>query len=209
MTAAAQRRVEQVLEAKRLLHPTLRKVPSERELRHICWLERVTVVQDHRLPIAGALVGFTGEWTLFLSTKLAASLAPPTLLHELAHLWLHHDPYADRSEMLFTMLADESDDPREEEADYLVALVFGDSFVTAPIAALRPSGAGFAPLQRLAAEGTEGPAISWNLLEQVERADRPDPFPAGLVVQHLPGDDRVPAMLADRPAPPGPTELGH
>lgn len=115
-------------------YPELEHRPGHRALYRICLNEGVQIVYDDRLPTAGALVRFLGQWTLFLSRKLAWRLTPPTILHELAHLWLHANA------PLYTTSAEE--DPREEEADYLVSLAYGPDYLVFPLAELRPDAEG-------------------------------------------------------------------
>ena len=115
-------------------YPALGTRPGHRALYRICESEGVQIVYDDRLPTAGALVRFLDVWTLFLSRKLAWRLTPPTIVHELAHLWCHADG------PIYTTSPEE--DPREEEADYLVSLVYGPDYVVFPLAELRPDAEG-------------------------------------------------------------------
>jgi Zn-dependent peptidase ImmA (M78 family) len=112
-------------------YPVLLQRPGYQDLAVICNREGIIVVHDDRLPTAGALVKFLDIWTIFLSSKLAWSLAAPTMMHELAHRWCHAD------EPLFTNVPFDVD-PREEEADYFVSLVYGPHYLVFPVADLVP-----------------------------------------------------------------------
>lgn len=122
--------IRRILRRQSRHYPELNRRPGYRELLHICHAEGVTVVRDERLPTAGALVYCLDSWTLFLSSKLAFSLVPATMVHELAHLWCHTG-----SEVYTTSI---EDDPREEEADYFVSLVYGPHYLVCPVAELLP-----------------------------------------------------------------------
>lgn len=113
-----------VIARKRRVHPELTHALSWCDFLRICERERVQVrVRQGTMARPGLLVPYLGEWTIIIS-----GTAPPRRhtyigVHELGHLWLHHDRSAERWERVYNMDYDWSDDPREDDAELFASLV--------------------------------------------------------------------------------------
>src|SRR5688572_29918844 len=113
------RYIQSVLVLKRAEHPELRASPSRLEMRRVCQREGVHVV---RVPTPRpGLYCFDGEWTLLLSSHRPRELDAYWMLHELAHLWLHHNT---RSDGLLSLLPNDTLDDRESDVSILCGVVF-------------------------------------------------------------------------------------
>jgi hypothetical protein len=119
-------RIESVVARKRLEHHELRHAwPSATAMRRVCDREGVYVA---RVPVPKTgLYCYGGEWTLLLSSHNPREMDAYWMLHELAHLWLHHDPIADRDETVYTILPNEARDSRESDVAIFCASVFRDT----------------------------------------------------------------------------------
>ena len=113
-----------VVIAKQLEHPELRQPPTWSELRRVIAREDVDILVAP-LPRPAQLVQYGGAWTIVISSEVAPSRYTYYALHELGHLWLHHDTTAERWERVYTMDAAEPDGPREYEAEVFVAIILG------------------------------------------------------------------------------------
>lgn len=114
--------VERVLAEKREQHPELRTRPSWSAIERVLQREGITL---RRCPIPGhfgLLLQYRGRWTIALNTLAPVARNLYVVLHELAHLWLHHSPAA-QWEPLFTMGYDVGHDAREDDADTFASMV--------------------------------------------------------------------------------------
>ncbi len=71
----------------------------------------------------GVIVAYGAQWSIILSTTAPRARYVYIVLHELAHIVLHHEP-AERWETVYTM-ADEvvGFDSREDDADLFAAMI--------------------------------------------------------------------------------------
>jgi hypothetical protein len=108
-----------ILEAKRAQHPELRRQASLAGMRGIARRERVRVLARPH-PRFGELFPLPTGWLLIVDAGQAQAAWPVIIAHELAHLWVHHDPFFERHE---TEVYDRSpewyDAVREAEAEYV------------------------------------------------------------------------------------------
>jgi hypothetical protein len=110
--------IRALLAQKRGLHPELRWPLTMQGLRRMLARESVALVIEP-YPRLGFLMPLLGSWTLIIDEGQPFDTRAMIGAHELAHLWLHHDPFFDRTETaVYDRSPDWYDDVREAEADY-------------------------------------------------------------------------------------------
>ena len=114
-----------VVRAKAEIHPELAAPLGWAELRSICARENVGLFVLP-LPRPAQLVQLEGAWSILLDSKQSRRRHAYFAAHELGHLWLHHDPTAERWERVYNMDDWEGDDPREGDAELFCTIVLGD-----------------------------------------------------------------------------------
>lgn len=121
LAATREEQLQRILEAKRRAHRELRRPLSWAGFHDICAREGVIVTQaDVERP--ACIFGFDGSWTILLSIRGVRQLHYGA--HELGHLWAHIDQEPlGRFEATYYMDTGWPDDPREDEADYVAALL--------------------------------------------------------------------------------------
>ena len=112
------------LAAKRAIHPELGEPLRWHGFRRILARENIALYL-RSLGRPAQLVNFRGAWAIIINASSPARRHTYFGAHELAHLWLHHDPTCDRREICYNMSTDWPDDPREDEAEYLAACLLG------------------------------------------------------------------------------------
>jgi hypothetical protein len=163
---------------KRDRHPELAKPLTLAGLRRIVKREHVELsIRPH--PRLGELVPLLGRWLIIVDERQPKKAWTICAAHELAHLWLHHDPYFARHE---TTVYDASppwyDIVREEEAD-----VFAELLVRGPDGTSRPNQSSALRMERRISEyaklrNSEIPdPDGGEFLERVKRAPK-EPLPA-------------------------------
>lgn len=123
-----------VIEQKAALHPELRRPLGLAGFRRVLARDKVTLVMQPHPRIAQLLPSLRG-WSIIVDKNQPAPARLLCACHELAHLWLHHDPFFPRYE---TSVYDQSppwyDARREEEAD-----AFAEMLVRGPEKAVSPA----------------------------------------------------------------------
>jgi Zn-dependent peptidase ImmA (M78 family) len=71
------------------------------------------------------LLSFDGLWAILLNSNSSPRRHLYYGVHELAHLWCHHDRTCDRWERIYNMQEEEGDDPRESDAELFCVYVLG------------------------------------------------------------------------------------
>lgn len=117
--------IEDVAREKLAQYPALGRRLSMAAVYGIAQHEGIVIRPGH-LPYDAQLVQYLGEWTILVDRRTPARQRARLILHELAHLWLHHDPHAERGERLFTYLPNEHTDVREIEVELFIGLVTGE-----------------------------------------------------------------------------------
>lgn len=117
MRPARLEEIRALIEKKSAMHPELRRPLGLAGFRRVLKRERVElVVRPH--PRIAQLIPQLAGWSIVVDKRQPAEARLLCGCHELAHLWLHHDPYFGRYE---TSIYDHSppwyDDIREQEAD--------------------------------------------------------------------------------------------
>lgn len=128
MTSARLAELRRTLTAKRGAHHELRAPLTLAGLKRIAQREGIEIVARPH-PRLGELVPLLGHWLIIIDRNQPKAAWVIIGAHELAHLWLHHDPLHERHE---TAVYDGSppwyDAVREEEAD-----VFAELLVRGPM----------------------------------------------------------------------------
>jgi hypothetical protein len=128
ITPARLEEIRAVVAEKRAIHSELRVPLTLPSLRRVARREGVEIVA-RRHPRLGELVPVLGRWLIIIDADQPKLAWKVIGAHELAHLWLHHDPFFARTE---TSVYDKSppwyDALREEEAD-----VFAELLVRGPV----------------------------------------------------------------------------
>jgi hypothetical protein len=121
--------IQRVLREKRSQHPELVDPLSWQSLRRITRREHVGLIVAPWSAPAG-LVQFKGRWTIIIDSELSARHHSSYAAHELGHLWLHVDnSVLGRAEVCMNFTYPESQDPREDEADFFAhALIYGPRY---------------------------------------------------------------------------------
>lgn len=114
--------IHAVLEQKRWHHPELHRPLTWRGLQRVCARERVDLVLRAHCEEA-QLIGFGGSFAIIVNAELPARRHTYRAAHELAHLWLHVDQAEGRSVAVYNFSDYDGPDPREDEAEYLTALL--------------------------------------------------------------------------------------
>lgn len=110
--------IQRVLTEKCARHPELTRPLRWSGLLRICEREGVgLLVRRLPRPRSAELVPYSGAWTIVLSSEAPVRRHTYYAAHELAHLWLHHDPITARATRIFTFDDWSCPDPREDEAD--------------------------------------------------------------------------------------------
>lgn len=109
-------RIQAVLRAKSEEHPELRRRLCWPGVQRICARENVALLRTV-IPRPSMLVQWRGAWAILLSTKGNQRRHTWYAAHELAHLWLHHDPLGARAQRVYTFDDWSCPDPREDEAE--------------------------------------------------------------------------------------------
>lgn len=134
MKRIAATRIEQlqrIVEAKRRVHRELRRPLDWNGFRAVCARERILVsLADIERP--ACLFSIDGSWAIAIRREGVRQLMPGA--HELGHLWAHVDQEPlGRFEATYHMDTEWADDPREEEADHIAALLLlGPKSMTQP-----------------------------------------------------------------------------
>lgn len=124
--------IGRVLARKCIQHPELSHPLRWSGLRRICEREDVgLLVQRLPRPRPAELVPYSGTWTIVLSSDAPARRHTYYAAHELAHLWLHHDPVMTRSAKIYTFDDWSCPDPREDEAEHAATWMLADPRVRA------------------------------------------------------------------------------
>jgi len=115
--------IRAIVERKAIEHPELRRPLGLAGFRRILGRERIKLVLTHH-PRVAQLVASPNGWAIVIDRRQSPDGRLVCGCHELAHLWLHHDPYFARHE---TTIYDASppwyDTLREEEADVFAELL--------------------------------------------------------------------------------------
>lgn len=114
-----------VIEEKRAIHPELARPLTWNGLRRILAREDVALVVTENPSCEAMLMSFDGKWAVIIDSNSPARRHCYYATHELGHLWLHHDPFCDRSERIYNMQEYEGDDPREGDAELFCVFVLG------------------------------------------------------------------------------------
>jgi hypothetical protein len=121
--------ISTIIEAKRMLHPELRRPLSLGGLKGVLYREFVRLeIRPHSRD--AELVPIMGRWVIMVDERQPKEFWCLLAAHELAHLWLHHDPFHDRTE---TMVYRREHGPlRELEADVCASLLIAGSNADRP-----------------------------------------------------------------------------
>jgi Zn-dependent peptidase ImmA (M78 family) len=113
--------LEQIVRAKRRIHPELRRPMDWGGFRAVCDREGVVMqLADVKRP--ACLFNVDGTWVILIRREGVRQLMPGA--HELGHLWAHVDQEPlGRFEATYYMDTEWAEDPREEEADYIAGLL--------------------------------------------------------------------------------------
>ena len=114
-----------VLEAKKRIHPELRRPMTWNGLRRILAREDVALIITEMAKREAQLVQFDGAWAILLDSNASSRRYTYFGIHELGHLWLHHDSAADRSDRIYNMLDGPSRDTREDDAELFAVYALG------------------------------------------------------------------------------------
>jgi hypothetical protein len=118
-------RVVDVYREKKKQYPRLGRAGSLGYLRDVVLPQEQVTLKVAPLPNPAQLYNFRGEWTILLNSRETdPSRKRWFILHELAHLWIHHDPVAPRNEVVYSSQNYENDDPREADAELFCMLAF-------------------------------------------------------------------------------------
>lgn len=118
-------RVASVFHEKRLRYPKLDRRPSLDYLKRVVLRAEGVSLEKAPLPNPAQLYNFRGEWTILLNSRETDPRRKRWfIMHELAHLWVHHDPVAPRSAVVYASQNYENDDPREVDAELFCMLAF-------------------------------------------------------------------------------------
>lgn len=124
MKRLAHTRAEQlaaILAAKRRIHPELQRPMDWSAFRAVCAREGI-LLEMAPIERRACLFGYDGTWIILVNSDGVRQLHPGA--HELGHLWVHVDQEPlGRSEATYHMDVEWAEDPREEEADYIAALL--------------------------------------------------------------------------------------
>lgn len=124
MTRIAATRLEQldrIVRAKRRAHPELRRPMDWSAFKSVCAREKVHLVLAD-IQRAACLFCIDGHWVIAIRREGVRQLHPGA--HELGHLWAHVDQEPlGRFEATYYMDTEWAEDPREEEADHIAALL--------------------------------------------------------------------------------------
>jgi hypothetical protein len=127
-------RVASVFNDKKKLYPSLSRAPSLRYLTKTVLPAEGVALQRAPLPNPAQLYNYRGEWTIILNQRETDPARKRWfIVHELAHLWIHHDPVAaSRRTVIYGSQAYENDDPREADAELFCMLAFNGPRPTLP-----------------------------------------------------------------------------
>lgn len=120
-SAATLARVAQAYAAATARHPELRRPLTWNGARAILRRERIPLVMVPLIRPA-ALISSGGVSVLMLNSNIPPRRHTHFVAHELAHHWLHG---AGDEGTVYHMATDWPDDPREDEAEILAALLLG------------------------------------------------------------------------------------
>lgn len=124
MTRIAATRLEQlerIVRAKRRVHPELRRPMDWSGFKAVCAREGIHLALAD-IERAACLFCIDGNWVIAIRQEGVRQLHPGA--HELGHLWAHVDQEPlGRYEATYYMDTEWADDPREEEADHIAALL--------------------------------------------------------------------------------------
>lgn len=119
-------RVASVFNEKKLRYPKIGRAPSLKYLTGVVLPAERVSLRVAPLPNPAQLYNFRGEWTILLNSRETNPARKRWfIVHELAHLWVHHDPVARRHEIVYSSQNYENDDPREADAELFCMLAFG------------------------------------------------------------------------------------
>lgn len=113
--------LDQIVRAKRRVHPELRRPMDWSAFRAVCAREGVVVeLADVQRP--ACLFNVDGTWVILVRRDGVRQLMPGA--HELGHLWAHVDQEPlGRYETTYHMDVEWADDPREDEANHIASLL--------------------------------------------------------------------------------------
>lgn len=113
-----------IVREKAVIHAELRAPLSYAGLRAILAREHVGLVVGD-LPRPALLMQFGGKWSIIVDASVPKRRHLDYAAHELGHLWLHHDPTAERWERVYNMDDWIGPDPREDEVELFCTIVLG------------------------------------------------------------------------------------
>jgi Zn-dependent peptidase ImmA (M78 family) len=114
-----------IVRSKREIHPELARPLGWNGFRRILAREDISLVVTAMAKRDAQLICFDGQWAILLNCNSCPRRHLYYGVHELGHLWCHHDPYCSRSERIYNMQEDDGEDPREEEAELFCVYVLG------------------------------------------------------------------------------------
>jgi Zn-dependent peptidase ImmA (M78 family) len=114
-----------VIEEKRELHPELARPLGWNGFRRILVREDISLVVTEMARRDAQLLSFDGRWAILLNSNSGPRRHLYHGVHELAHLWCHHDRTCARWERIYNMQDEEGDDPRESDAELFCVYVLG------------------------------------------------------------------------------------
>lgn len=119
--------IRAIVEQQRLLHPELGPTLTWNGVKRILAREAIELIIA-RTPDSEAKVGnVLGQWMIFLDSASPRRRRLHNVIHELAHIWLHHDPFHARSESVYKRKRQyEGEDPREADAELFALYVLGE-----------------------------------------------------------------------------------
>lgn len=117
---------------------TILSVVAERRAEHpelahpLGWhgLQRILAregIQVRMAPLSqpAMLVQYCGEWTIVLNVDLPTRRHMWAIVHELGHLWLHHDRACARGDRVYQLTDVPGPDAQEDDAEVFAACLLG------------------------------------------------------------------------------------
>jgi hypothetical protein len=115
-----------IVRSKREIHPELARPLGWNGFRRILAREDISLVVTAMAKRDAQLICFDGQWAILLNSNSCPRRHLYYGVHELGHLWCHHDPPAARDRSGYTTCRKEGDeDPREGEAELFCVYVLG------------------------------------------------------------------------------------
>lgn len=117
--------IVEVVRRKLAVHPELAAPLTFDGLRRIMAREDVALLVG-ACERPAQLVQYWGRWHIVIDADIPKRRYLYYAAHELGHLWLHHDPTAERWERVYNMDHWEGPDPREDDAETFCVIVLGE-----------------------------------------------------------------------------------